>query len=80
MSLKQRLEAIKKSFAKQVPEGSPAPGIMHRVTQSLIDSGQACRAVGEGGEFPDFRLPDPSGVLHARGDGVTVVTFFRGRW
>ena len=80
MSLKQRLEAIKASFAKQIPEGSPVPGIMQRVTRALIDSGQADRALGAGAAFPDFRLPDPSGVLHARGDGVTVVSFFRGRW
>lgn len=80
MSLKQRLDAIKKSFASQIPEGSEIPGIMHRVTQGLIDSGQADDALGCGAEFPVFRLPDPSGVIHARGDGVTVVSFFRGRW
>ena len=80
MSLSQRLAAIKKSFMSQIPEGSPIPDVMHRVTQELIDSGQAERAASNGDSFPAFSLPDSDGVLHARGDGVTVINFFRGRW
>ena len=80
MTLCQRLAAIKKSFMGKIPEGSPTPGIMHRVTEELIDSGQAEKALTKGARFPDFSLPDSGGALYARGDGVTVINFFRGRW
>jgi len=84
MSLQQRLDAIKKSSLKQIPEDSDAPAVMERATRALADSGQADDALAKGAEFPRFELPRPDGTRatfgELKGDGTAIVTFFRGHW
>jgi peroxiredoxin len=57
---------------------------MHRVTQELIASGQAGRALKPGDHAPDFALPDPDGKILSLNDllahGPLVLTFYRGAW
>lgn len=81
-TLKDRLDAIRKSFEGQAPAAALA--IMHRATDDLAASGQAERALGVGASFPDFELPDPNGQIVSsqvlRGRGPMVLTVFRGQW
>jgi peroxiredoxin len=57
---------------------------MHRVTNELIASGQAGRALKAGDRAPAFTLPDPDHKLVSSADllakGPLVVTFYRGAW
>ncbi|PMZ18201.1 alkyl hydroperoxide reductase, partial [Pseudomonas sp. FW306-02-F08-AA] len=58
--------------------------VMHRVTDELIASGQAGRALHAGDRAPVFALPDPDGKLVSSQDlltsGPLVLTFYRGAW
>ncbi len=83
MSLQDKLDALKVKF-----ETSMAPpevvAVMHRVTDELIASGQAERALKAGDRAPAFTLPDPEGKPLSSQDllakGPLVVTFYRGAW
>ena len=81
MSLQDKLDAFKVEFeTKLVPAAAVA--VMHRVTDELIASGQAKRALKAGDRAPEFTLPDPDGNPVASRDllakGPLVVTFYRG--
>jgi AhpC/TSA family len=83
MSLQGKLDALKTEFeTKMAPPAAVA--VMHRVTDELIASGQAERAVKAGDHAPEFTLPDPEGKLVASQEllakGPLVVTFYRGAW
>jgi peroxiredoxin len=83
LPLQDKLDKLREEF-----EGKIAPpetiAVMHRVTNELIASGQAERALKAGDAAPDFALPDPDGVLVASKEllakGPLVVTFYRGLW
>ena len=82
MSLQEKLDAVKADFVSKVPADLRA--IMDKVTEGLIESGQADRALKAGNRAPDFNLPDPDGkmvssarLLHK---GPLVLTFYRGVW
>jgi hypothetical protein len=80
--LEARLEAIRKAFAAKAPPEAKA--LMARATEELARSGQAERALGEGGQLPPFSLPDAAGEIHTSAEflsrGPLVLTFFRGHW
>jgi len=83
MSLQDKLDALKTEFeTKMAPPAVVA--VMHRVTDELIASGQAERALKAGDRAPEFTLPDPEGKLVASQEllakGPLVVTFYRGAW
>jgi peroxiredoxin len=83
MSLQEKLNTLKTEFeTKMAPPGAVA--VMHRVTDELIASGQAERALKAGDRAPEFTLPDPEGKLVASQEllakGPLVVTFYRGAW
>jgi peroxiredoxin len=83
MSLQDKLDALKIEFeTKMAPPAVVA--VMHRVTDELIASGQAERALKAGDRAPEFALPDPEGKLVASREllakGPLVVTFYRGAW
>ncbi len=83
MSLQDKLDALKTEFeTKMAPPAVVA--VMHRVTDELIASGQAERALKAGDRAPEFTLPDPEGKLVASREllakGPLVVTFYRGAW
>ena len=83
MSLQDKLDALRTKFETEMapPE---VVAVMHRVTQELIDSGQAERALKAGDRAPAFALPDPDGkILSSRdllANGPLVLTFYRGAW
>ena len=82
MSLQRRLDAIRKGFEAQADAATLS--VMHGATQSLVDSGQADRALGEGDSVPDFALANTEGetvrLADLRAQGPVVLTFFRGHW
>jgi len=83
MSLQDRLDALKAEFeARMAPPEVVA--VMHRVTDELIASGQAERALKAGDRAPTIMLPDPEGKPVSSQDllakGPLVVTFYRGVW
>ena len=82
MTLKKRLEAIRKGFLDQAD--AAVVEVMHGATQALVDSGQADHAVGEGDIAPDFSLSttngEPVSLSTLRARGPVVLTFFRGHW
>ena len=83
MSLQDKLDAFRTKFETELapPE---VVAVMHRVTQDLIASGQAKRALQAGDRAPDFTLPDPDGkavsLRHLLAHGPVVLTFYRGAW
>ncbi|RTM15365.1 MAG: AhpC/TSA family protein [Bradyrhizobiaceae bacterium] len=83
MPLQDKLDALKTKFETQMapPE---VVAVMHRVTDDLIASGQAARALKAGDRAPAFTLPDPEGKLVSSQDllakGPLVLTFYRGVW
>jgi hypothetical protein len=81
-TLEQRLAAIRKASAKNIPED--AQKIMYRVTEELQQAGLAEKAIGEGDQAPAFALPNQDGKI-VRSDellkqGPVVLSFFRGHW
>jgi peroxiredoxin len=83
MSLQDKLDAFKVEFETKLAPAA-AVAVMHRVTDELIASGQAKRALKAGDRAPEFTLPDPDGKPVASRDllakGPLVVTFYRGAW
>lgn len=83
MSLQDKLDAFKIEFETKLAPAA-AVAVMHRVTDELIASGQAKRALKAGDRAPEFTLPDPDGKLVASREllakGPLVVTFYRGAW
>ena len=83
MTLQDKLNALKVKFETEMapPE---AVAVLHRVTDELIASGQAGRALQAGDHAPAFTLPDPDGKLVSSQDllarGPVVLTFYRGAW
>jgi peroxiredoxin len=83
LPLQGKLDKLKQEFeTKFAPPQITA--IMHRVTDELIASGQAQRALKAGDMAPEFALPDPEGKLVSSKDllakGPLVLTFYRGAW
>lgn len=83
LPLQGKLDAFKTQFeTKFAPAAVVA--IMHRVTEELIASGQAQRALHAGDRAPDFSLPDSGGKLVSSSrllsKGPIVLTFYRGFW
>lgn len=80
MSLQDKLDAVKADFISKVPANLRA--IMDDVTDGLIGSGQAGRALKAGGRAPRFSLPDPDGTIVTSIDLLRqrplVLTFYRG--
>lgn len=83
LPLQGKLDALKAEFETRM---APAEivAVMHRVTDELIASGQAERALKAGDPAPAFVLPNPDGKMVSPGDllakGPLVVTFYRGIW
>jgi thiol-disulfide isomerase/thioredoxin len=83
LPLQGKLDAFKTEFETRL--APPAVlAIMHRVTDELIASGQAQRALKAGDRAPDFDLPDSEGKTVSSRDllakGPIVLTFYRGFW
>jgi peroxiredoxin len=83
LPLQGKLDALKKEFeTKLAPQEVVA--VMHRVTNELINSGQAERALKAGDRSPTFYLQDSDGKTVASTEllarGPLVVTFYRGVW
>jgi peroxiredoxin len=83
MSLQDKLDALKVEFETKMAPPAVVE-VMHRVTDELIASGQAERALRAGDRAPSFTLPDPDGKLVSSAGllakGPLVVTFYRGGW
>lgn len=83
MTLQDKLDTLKAKFETEMapPE---VVAVLHRVTDELIASGQAGRALHAGDRAPAFALPDPDGTLVSSQDllakGPLVLTFYRGVW
>jgi len=82
MSLKQRLEALRKASETRIP--AEAQAIMHRATEDLRRSGILNRIVKVGQKAPSFELLNQRGeqirseALLAK--GPMVASFYRGVW
>lgn len=82
MSLKPRLEALRKASETRIP--AEAQTIMHRATEDLRRSGIVNRVVKVGQKTPNFELLNQRGeqvrseALLAK--GPLVVSFYRGVW
>lgn len=83
MSLQDKLDAVRTKFETEMAPPEVVE-VMHRVTDELIASGQAQRALKVGDRAPTFTLPDPDGKPVSSQDllarGALVVTFYRGVW
>ena len=83
MSLQEKLAALKTEFETKMAPPAVVEAL-HRVTNELIASGQAERALRAGDRAPSFTLPDPDGQLVSSAEllakGPLVVTFYRGAW
>jgi peroxiredoxin len=83
MSLQEKLAALKTEFETKMAPPAVVE-VLHRVTDELIASGQAERALRVGDRAPSFTLPDPNGKPVSSADllakGPLVVTFYRGAW
>lgn len=83
MSLQDKLDALKAEFETKMAPPAVVE-VMHRVTDELIASGQAERALRAGDRAPSFTLLDPDGKPVSSADllakGPLVVTFYRGAW
>ena len=60
MVLQDKLDALKVKFETSIAPPEMVP-VMQRVTDELIASGQAERALKAGDRAPTFTLPDPEG-------------------
>ena len=82
MKLQKKLDEHKvRSRANLAPQ---TVAVMGRATEDLRESGLVERALAVGDMAPDFVLPDTRGndvSLKARlGNGLVVLTFYRGVW
>ena len=87
MSLQDKLDKLRDDFENgRLPLVPTAEQLetMHRATKTLIDNGQADRALKAGENAPHFSLSDPEGNIYNLPDllvrGPVVVTFYRGVW
>ncbi|WP_343315293.1 peroxiredoxin-like family protein [Brucella sp. BE17] len=87
MKLQDKLDAMREDFEQGRFPLVPTPAqldVIHRATQSLIDSGQANHALKAGDMAPEFSLADADGksvsssALLER--GPLIATFYRGIW
>ena len=82
MSLRARLEAMRKASAERIPEEARA--IMHRATDDLRQSGLADSMLKKGATLPAFSLASSDGQTISTDDlaakGRFILTFFRGSW
>lgn len=82
MTLQSKLDALKVEFESKAPPEAIA--ILHRVTDDLIASGQAGRALQAGDRAPTFTLQDSNGNSVSSVDllakGPLVLSFYRGVW
>jgi peroxiredoxin len=81
--LQGKLDEFKNEFETKFAPPA-ALEVMHRVTEKLIESGQALGALKAGEQAPDFSLPDSEGRLVSSREllsgGPIVLTFYRGFW
>ncbi len=87
MKLQDKLDKLRDDFENgRLPLVPTAQQIdtMHRATKTLIDNGEADRALKAGENAPHFSLSDPEGNIYNLPDllvrGPVVVTFYRGVW
>jgi peroxiredoxin len=87
MKLQDKLDTIKDDFENGRFPLRPTTeqlAIMARATKSLIESGQADRALKAGDRAPTFELKDADGETISSRDllasGPLVLTFYRGVW
>lgn len=82
MSLQDKLDETKKNFEATAPPEAIA--VMHRATDTLLQSGIMDRVLDVGDIAPEFLLNDQDG--HSVGsdellaNGPLVVSFYRGVW
>jgi len=87
MKLQDKLDKLRDNFEtgrlSLVPTAEQIETI-HRTTKTLIDTGQAGRALKTGDHAPDFSLSDPEGKPYNLREllvsGPIVLTFYRGVW
>ncbi len=83
MPLQDKLDALKAKFETEMAPPEMV-AVMHRVTDELIASGQANRALKVRDRAPTFALPDTEGKQVSSRDllakGPLIVTFYRGAW
>ena len=82
VTLKKRLEKLKESLIKQIPED--ALKVMHRATEDLSSSGILDRIPKVGDKLSPFDLMNTNGEVVSSGllleKGPLVLTFYRGVW
>ena len=82
MSLKEKLQEMKKGFLAKAP--AEAVELMGKATKELIDSGAPAKALKVGDQMPAFSLANQDGekvdsaALLAK--GPLVLSFYRGKW
>ena len=82
MSLKDKLDKLKKDFKAKAPQD--AQDIMHRATEDLKKSGIMGHVVKIGDKAPDFTLKNTENqdvsLSTLLGEGPVLLTFYRGKW
>ena len=82
MSLKDKLDKLKKAFKTKAPQD--AQEIMIRTTEDLKNSGIMDHVVKVGDKAPYFTLKNTEGqdvnLSTFLVDGPVVLTFYRGKW
>lgn len=82
MSLKDKLEELKKGFMAQVP--AEVAEKMGKATNDLRDSGILDRALKVGSKIPSFTLENQSGASISSDEllkkGPLVLSYYRGKW
>jgi peroxiredoxin len=87
MKLQDKLDKMREDFENGCFPLKPTAKqlqIMLRATKTLVESGQADRALKAGDKAPEFSLTDANGNIHNSRDllerSSLVVTFYRGVW
>ncbi len=82
MSLKDKLDKVKKDFEAEAPPEALA--IMHQATDDLLNSEIMERTLKAGDHAPDFILPNEEGNMIVSSElllkGPLVLSFYRGVW
>jgi RecJ-like exonuclease len=82
MSLQERIEAVNKKAAEDIPED--VRNTMADHVKQLAQSGIVEKSIDVGSKIPDFELPDGEertiSMEDLRARGPVVLSFFRGRW